>query len=145
MKMKFLFFVFLFLFCFPDTSQADTDTANSGPATTTGRHAKMKTGSPKGEKKNSSHPSSIRGHCTLLASPMNPITGDCVSVPLVIQDNEGHEIAITRTDGKGSFSFELEQDVPYTIAPTSKMYKLVSPARPVHMGQSVDLKIQEKN
>src|ERR1035437_10052336 len=119
-------FVGLLLLLFPILTNADTDTANSSPSMGMGRkHGKMGKGS-KGAKKNDNILGAIRGHCTLVASPMNPLPGPCISVPLALRNANSSELVGTeRTDGKGDFQFILGQDGPFSIVPTSGFYVLI--------------------
>jgi hypothetical protein len=127
----------------PELAQGDTETAQSVPGASLkgrgkghgGRHGKSEAG---GDKR-------IKGHCEILPSPMNPLSGPCVSVLLVLKDAEGKEVGISRTDSQGKFEFLLDEDGSFTLGPSSGRYEVVSPKGPVKIGGGLDIKIREKN
>jgi hypothetical protein len=109
-------------------------------------HAGKHSGKLGGEKKAKASASNLlRGHCTLLESPMNPITGPCISVPLELKDEKGVSQGIARTSAQGEFEFDVEAEGPFTLAPSSSYYQLISPTESIHRGDRVNLKIREKN
>jgi hypothetical protein len=87
----------------------------------------------------------VHGHCTLLESPLNPITGPCISVPLELKDEKGQSQGVSRTTVQGDFDFTVEGDGPYVLAPTSSHYVVVSPKEAVGKGKAVDLRIRERD
>ena len=87
----------------------------------------------------------LRGHCTLLESPLNPISGPCISVPLELKNAAGVSLGIARTSVQGDFDFSVDEDGPFTIAPSSRRYLLVSPTGKLHRGERVPLEIRENN
>ncbi len=98
-----------------------------------------------GKKKKEAVSEFVRGHCTLLESPLNPITGPCISVPLELRDARGQSLGISRTSAQGDFEFAVEGNGPFTLAPSSSYYVLVAPMERIRRGDRVDLRIREKN
>ena len=86
----------------------------------------------------------IRGNCVIAASASNPISGPCVSTVLALNDEQGKEILRTRTDGKGAFVFEAEENGKYLIGVGSPSYEITSQQRVLKGGDRVEIVLQQK-
>jgi len=139
-----LMFLSLFVFLLAASAQADDPpyaTPLSPQATRKG--GKLRKGVPDGSK-NAKRRIDVRGQCTVLESPLNPITGPCVSVPLELKDRLGASLGVSRTNEKGEFDFAVASEGPYTLAPNSSFYVVVAPLNPIDRGQRVELRIRQK-
>lgn len=137
---------FLITLLLSTVALADDPTATTPPApqASTRHGGKLRGKVPNGSKNAKLH-NDVRGRCTVMESPLNPITGPCVSVPLELKDKAGTSLGVSRTNDKGEFDFEVESDGPYTLAPSSSYYVVVAPLTTVDRGQRVDLRIRQKN
>jgi len=143
--MKFLIAVFLVLaaLAISAVAHADSDSANGSSAPVTGR-GKRGGGKKPNPNPSAGNPDSVRGTCTVIESPSNPIAGPCVTTMLVLNDIDGNEIAKDRTTAQGQFEFTAERGKAYKIAPGSKYYNLVSPTTAIHGGDKINLQLQQK-
>jgi len=89
-------------------------------------------------------PAAIRGNCTVVASPSNPIQGACVSLLLVLTDADGNVIEKTRTTMQGQFDFITESSKTYRIIPGSKYYELATAPVLFHSGDRIGLRLKQK-
>jgi hypothetical protein len=96
---------------------------------------------------------SIKGHCTLVASPSNPIQGPCISTLLILRDAQGTEISTARTSSNGMFEFLVDQDqedgrptanAKYKVFAGSESYEVVAPAETVRAGRSIEVQLRMK-
>jgi hypothetical protein len=135
----------LILATYSEASFADDPTASPPPTPKATRHGGKLGGKiPNGEKRAKAR-HDVTGKCTVLETPLNPISGACVSVPLELKDAKGTSLGITRTNAQGEFDFAIEEEGPYKLAPSSSYYVVVSPLQWVVRGQRVDLKIKGKS
>lgn len=91
----------------------------------------------------------IRGTCNLTeaqktADQKTEFTSPCVDVVIVLNDEDGNELARTRTTSKGGFKFAAEKAKAYRIDAASSHYELVSPTAAVHAGDTVQLQLKQK-
>jgi len=137
---------FLFLLLLASPAHADDSNTDSTPvAPRAARHGGRLGKSISPEKKTVKASHTVRGHCTMLETPMNPITGPCVSVPLELKNDKGVSLGISRTSAQGDFTFEVEDNGPFHLNPSSSAYVLAGPIAEVKKGQVIDLKIKQKN
>jgi hypothetical protein len=122
--------------------RADSDT--SSETTTTIGRGRRGGGKNSNNSQPTSNPGSIKGTCTVVESPSNPIAGPCVTTMLILNDIDGNEVARDRTTAQGQFEFTADPGKAYKIAPGSKFYDLVAPKTAVHGGDKVNLQLQQK-
>jgi hypothetical protein len=142
--MKFLSLILL-LFTIVPLVHADSDTSSeaTGSAPTIGRRRRGGKNSNATPSANS-NPGAIKGTCTVVESPSNPIAGPCVTTMLILNDIDGNEVARDRTTAQGQFEFSADQGKAYKLAPGSKFYDLIAPKTTVHGGDKVNLQLQQK-
>ena len=107
-----------------------------------GKDKPGKEGVKKGSRKGAA--AKITGACVIVPSPMNPISGPCVNLVLVLKDPEGKDVLKDRTNSQGQFEFSTEAGKAYTVASGSKFYDVVSPKGQIRSGSSIELKLQQK-
>lgn len=122
--------------------RADDDNSVQGEATGQGRSGKISRKFHKGDG-SGKNAKMIRGHCTILEGPGNPITTPCSNTVLILNDEKGAELFRTRTTSKGDFEFSAEETGKYRIGSGSKFYDLVSPTRLLRGGESVEVNLRE--
>lgn len=69
----------------------------------------------------------IRGHCTVRPGPGNPISEPCANLQLVLVDDKGKEMARTRTDVDGAFSFDAPGRGLFRIQSGSSYFEVANP------------------
>ncbi|MGZ3653710.1 MAG: hypothetical protein ACXVCI_22275 [Bdellovibrionota bacterium] len=143
MRAAFLFLLLAFIAPLGHADDSNTDSTPVVPRAT--RHGGKLGKSFSTEKKTVKSNHTVRGHCTMLETPLNPITGPCVSVPLELKNDKGVSLGISRTSAQGDFVFEVEDNGPYHLTPSSTAYVLAAPIAEVKKGQTIDLKIKQKN
>jgi len=127
--------------------RADSDTSSEAPSTSAPTIGRGRRGGGKNSNNSqpTSNPGSIKGTCTVVESPSNPIAGPCVTTMLILNDIDGNEVARDRTTAQGQFEFTADPGKAYKLAPGSKFYDLVAPKTTVHGGDSkVNLQLQQK-
>lgn len=92
----------------------------------------------------SKNPGAIRGTCSIVESPTNPLPGPCVNVLLILNDPKGNEVVKDRTTPQGGFDFSAEPGKAYNIISGSKFYEVVTPKDVVHGGEKVNLVLRQK-
>jgi len=140
--MKPLFLVLVLLCAVSALAEDPTASAPLAPKAT--RHGGKVVGRV-GHEKHLKVRNDISGRCIVMESPMNPISGPCVSVPLELKNAKGISMGISRTSAEGMFSFAVEDEGPYTLAPSSSFYVVVSPKTELEKGQRIDFRIRQKN
>ena len=86
----------------------------------------------------------LGGHCEVRVGPGQPIASDCVTILLVLSDEKGVEVARTRTNAKGVFSFAVKPNQKFVISSGSHFYQVVTPKSPVSSGQNVAVTLEQK-
>jgi hypothetical protein len=144
MRVQFLLFLFIPLLARADENVTPPPVSSSQPKAS---RQGGKLGKRAGSEKKGAPRGSVHGHCTLLESPMNPLTGPCISVPLELKDTNGVSLGISRTSVSGDFEFRVESASPgpFSLAPSSSHYLLISPITGVRRGEAIDLRIREKD
>ncbi len=89
-------------------------------------------------------PGAIKGYCTIVASPSNPIAGSCVSIMLILKEADGTEAEKNRTSPQGQFSFLGQAGKTYTIESGSKFYESVKAKNLIYPGDTVNVFLKQK-
>ena len=140
-----LFLVLLLATTTVDAQGAADPTATPPLTPMATRHGGKVGGKIRNGEKRAKNRNDVRGKCTMMETPLNPISGPCVSVPLELKDSNGSSLGVARTNAQGEFNFAVEDDGPYTLAPTTDYYVVVSPGGKVERGHPVNLRIKGKN
>ena len=136
-----LSFLLITLF-FSQFAHADPDASStpSTPGKASHHMPRVKVSAPD----NNKGPIEIKGTCSILQSPSNPLAGPCVNLVIVLNHEDGTEFVKNRTTSQGTFSFEAESGQQYQLALGSKLYDIVSPKGLIQAGQKIDLRLQQK-
>lgn len=86
---------------------------------------------------------SVEGFCFIGESSTNLHPGPCVNLLLILNDDQGVEVARTRTTSQGMFEFAAESQKLYHVVSGSKFYEVAIP-KSVHGGSKINLQLQQK-
>ena len=138
--------IFLISFIHSLSTFADSDSpSGTSPSQTPsrGKHSGGKRADQATQDKSSTK--SIKGVCTIEASPGNPIAGPCTSLVLILKEAaDGHVVLKSRTTGQGTFEFEADAGKLYSLDVGSKSYEIISPKQAIHAGSKIEVKLQQK-
>lgn len=69
----------------------------------------------------------------------------CTEIVLTLNNvKSGKETISARTDHQGVFEFSTVVGEKYTVSSGSKFYEVVSPDKPIHSGQSIQVVLKQK-